>query len=34
MIPFWLPFELTPLLGAASMAAGSLLWFLAGGARS
>ncbi len=34
MIPFWLPFELTPLLGAATMAAASLVWFLAGGARS
>jgi|GEM_PF-6045456 len=34
MIPFWLPFELAPLLGAASMAAASLLWFLTGGVRS
>ena len=34
MIPFWLPIELTPLLGAASMTVGSLLWFLAGGVRS
>lgn len=30
MIPFWLPFELTPLLGAASLSAMSLFWFLTG----
>ncbi len=33
MIPFWLPFELTSLFGAASLSAMSLFWFTVGGPR-
>ena len=30
MIPFWLPFEVTPLLGAMSLVVTTLMWFVAG----
>jgi hypothetical protein len=33
MIPFWLPFELSPLLGTASVIATTVMWFVAGGVR-
>ena len=33
MIPFWLPFELTPILGVTSLLATALLWLTGAGAH-